>query len=251
MSYPEHLIQVNDRFYYKIKVPVDLRPHFPCAFIKKSLRTEELQSAKVLLVSMEYKVHRGFTLLRTGMLTDDLVKQVVGTLVPTKQKETVTKGKVLSEVIKKYMEANESGWTAKSKMEFNSVFRLLVDVLGDVEVKSITKSVVIELRSTLQKLPPNIYKKHAGKTIKQVLALKDVVPFGTKSVNKHVSKLGTLLRYCVDEGIIPTNPASGMKISDKKRADEERKAYSKADVAKIISSLPTKLSKPERYPHPP
>jgi integrase len=241
---------VNNRFYYKIRVPVDLRPHFPCDFIKKSLKTGELQSAKLLLVSMEYKIHRGFTMLRSGMLTDDLVKQVVGNLLPSKQKKVevaAVKDKVLTEVIKKYTEVKESGWTAKTKMEFKSVFRLLVDVLGDIEIKSITKPVVMELRSTLQKLPPNIYKKYAGKTVKQVLALKDVEPFGTKSVNKHVSKLGTLLRYCVDEGIINSNPASGMKISDKKRADEERNAYSKKDVAKIISSLPRKPSTPEQY----
>ena len=149
MSFPTHLIKVNNRFYFKIRVPVDLLQYFPCTFIKKSLKTDDPQSAKLLLVSMEYKIQQTFTLLRTGMLTDDVVKKLIGNLVPTKQKETVARGKLLSDVIEMYVAAKEFGWTAKSKMEFKCVFKLLVDILGDVEVATITKSMVMELRSTL------------------------------------------------------------------------------------------------------
>lgn len=251
MSYPTHLIKVNNRFYYKVKVPVDLQNHFPCTFIKKSLKTPDLREAKTLLVAMEYSTHRSFTLLRTGMLPADTVRLIVEGIIPTKQKTAVVtaevKGKLLTEVIKQYVADKESGWTSKSKMEFNSVFKLLVDVVGNVEIASITKPMVTELRSTLQKLPPNIYKKHPGQTIQQVLSCKDVEPMSTKSVNKHVSRLGALLRYCVDEGLIATNPASGLKIVDKKRPDEERSIYSVNDIKKIVSSLPKVQSKPERY----
>jgi hypothetical protein len=82
-------------------------------------------------------------------------------------------------------------------MEFNSIFRLLVDILGDVTLSSITRSVVIDLRSTLQKLPPNIFKKYPGKSINQVLTEKDVEPMSTKSVNKHVSRLGSILKLSI------------------------------------------------------
>jgi hypothetical protein len=55
----------------KIKVPVDLQHYFPCTFIKQSLRTPILREAKTMLIAMEYNIHRGFTLLRTGMLDND------------------------------------------------------------------------------------------------------------------------------------------------------------------------------------
>ena len=92
MSFPEHLIKVNNRFYYKIKVPVDLRQHFPCQFIKKSLKTCDLHSAKLMLVSMEYKIHRSFTLLRTGMLTEHVTKHVIESIAPTKHKQPTERG---------------------------------------------------------------------------------------------------------------------------------------------------------------
>lgn len=260
MPYPTHIIKVCNRYYYKIKVPVDLKNYFPCNFIKKSLKTTDLCEAKTMLAAMEYSVHRGFTLLRTGMLSDDMVLQVVKGIQPSKGRvnESSEKGckqdlgskndLKLSNVIKRYVAAKQAEWTAKSKMEFKSVFKLLQDILGDIDVSTITKPVAIKLRSTLQKLPPNVYKKYPGKTIQQVLSdCKDVDPMSTKSVNKHVSRLGAILRYCVDEGMISSNAASGLKISEKKRADEERNAYSKSDIAKIVSSLPVDTAKPERY----
>ncbi|MEI7997202.1 MAG: hypothetical protein WCH01_20105, partial [Methylococcaceae bacterium] len=66
-------------------------------------------------------------------------------------------------------------------------------------------------------------------------------------VNKHVSRLGSLLKYCVDEGMLTSNPALGLKRSESKRADEERDSYSLDDVKKIVSNLPNDPSTPERY----
>jgi hypothetical protein len=65
----------------------------------------------------------------------------------------------LNSTIAKYIDAKKAEWTAKSKMEFSGIFKLLVNVLGDLEVSAITRSTVLELRSTLQNLPPNVYKK--------------------------------------------------------------------------------------------
>lgn len=57
MSYPTHLIKVNSRFYYKIKVPADLSHLFPCKFIKKALHISRLHAAKTMLTSYEFKTH--------------------------------------------------------------------------------------------------------------------------------------------------------------------------------------------------
>lgn len=52
----------------------------------------------------------------------------------------------------------------------------------------------------------------------------------TKSDNKHVSRLGSVLKYCIEEGMIVSNPALGLKVSEKKRD-----AYSLADL--VVSLL--------------
>jgi type III secretory pathway component EscS len=62
-----------------------------------------------MLVTMEYQTIKAFILLRSGMLPDDMVSHVVGEIVHTKQKARVVQEKVLSEVIKLYVEAKESG----------------------------------------------------------------------------------------------------------------------------------------------
>lgn len=206
MSFPPHLIQVNSRYYFKVKVPVDLLHHFPRTFIKKSLRTSDLREAKTMLAAMEYNTHKNFTLLRTGMLPADVAQQVVQQIVPLVTEQRVrrqieeqlmvepVKVDTLSVVIKEYVNAKQHEWTEKSKMEFGCVLKLLQDILGDIEVKSITRAMVLELRSTLMKLPTNMYKKHPGKSIQEILSSEHTELLSIKSVNKHVSKLGAILR---------------------------------------------------------
>lgn len=258
MSYPAHLITINNHYYYRISIPVDLKPYFPITILQKSLRTSNIKEARPLLLSTEYKVQRVFAQLRTGMLDDNLSRQLVNEIIPRKaghdskrmegKREAADKADTaLSNVIEKYIADKQGEWTEKTKMEVGSVVKLLQDILGDIDVSSITKPVVLDLRSTLQKLPPNIYKKYPGKSIKQVLECKDIEPMSLKSVNKHVARLGAVLRHCVDEGILTSNPASGLKISEKKRADEERSSYSMDDVKQIIRNVPRNQETPERY----
>lgn len=52
LSYPTHLIKVNNRYYYKIKVPADLSHLFPSRFIKKSLITEQLNAPSLAVVPL-------------------------------------------------------------------------------------------------------------------------------------------------------------------------------------------------------
>jgi len=91
LSYPTHLLRRNEHYYYKIKIPVDLQKHFPTPYITKSLRTTDLQDAKTILVGMEYRTHRVFTMLRTGMLDSDMVTSLVSEIMPSR---VIKSGKV-------------------------------------------------------------------------------------------------------------------------------------------------------------
>lgn len=117
MSYPSHLICYNNHFYYRAKVPIDLKQHFSCTFIKKSLKTTDLSEAKTMLVAMEYNIHRAFTLLRTGMLPDDMNRQIVEEIMPSRQRAAIQRGKLLSGLVDQYVAEKASGWTYKTKLE--------------------------------------------------------------------------------------------------------------------------------------
>ena len=67
------------------------------------------------------------------------------------------------------------------------------------------------------------------------------------SVNKHISRFSKLLKFCRDEYGLEENPAVGLSLRQKRRADEERKAYSTEDISKMLSALPDPKNKPERY----
>ncbi|MFZ4858339.1 MAG: DUF6538 domain-containing protein [Desulfuromonadaceae bacterium] len=110
MFLSKHLTCYNGYYYYQAKVPVDLKHHFSCTFIKKSLRTCILSEAKTLLVAMEYKIHKAFTALRSGMLSDDYIKLVLNEIIPDRSK-VVSTGNKITKVIRQYVAEKESGWT--------------------------------------------------------------------------------------------------------------------------------------------
>ncbi|WP_224982706.1 site-specific integrase [Geomonas agri] len=247
MSYPTHLIRVSRRFYYKIKVPADLSHLFPGKFIKKSLQTSELNAAKTLLRYHEFKTHNAFALLRTGTLAPDHTQQVVHSLLPVQKEPKVKAGNRLSEVIKAYTAEKKAGWTEKTTLEVEGVFRLLVDILGNVDVSTITRPMLIDLRSSLLKVPPYFYHKYRGKSVKEVIASNTGEGMSPKTVNKHIARIGSLLKYCHEQEMIPRNPATGLQLVLKQRADEERSAYTLTDIRNIVGNLPVDHETPERY----
>lgn len=254
MPYPKHLFLVNDHFYFKVRVPVDLQSHFPNPFIKKSLKTTDLVIAKAHLVTLEYQTKRVFTLLRSGMLDGDMVAKLVSEIMPCKAVKSVKAHEGISDIrhplskmIKQYMEYKEPEWTPKTKMEMGGVFKFLLELLGDVDVVDITRQAVLDLRARLMRLPPNMHKRYPDQSIQQLLNRTDIVPMSTKSVNKHVGGIGGLLRYCLDTGIVTANNATGLKLSEKGRVDEERSSYSIDDLKFIVNNLPCKATLPERY----
>ncbi len=247
MSLPTHLICYKKHYYYQAKVPVDLKKHFSCTFIKRSLKTSDLHQAKTLLVAMEYDIHRAYTMLRTGMLPEDIIRRVVDGIRPSRHKAAVVKGKLLSEVIKQYVAEKESGWTYKTKLEVNGCLKLVVDVIGNLEINAIHKQTVLDFRAKLMKLPANMYKCYPDKTVQEILLSPDIEPMSINSANKHIMRLNALLGYAVTEGIITVNYAQGMMLSDKRRADELRKVYSHKDLKAIVTNLPREQGRPERF----
>ena len=245
----KHVYLRNNIYYFRSDVPSDLTHYFPTSEVKRSLKTSDPCAAKLAALDMELKVQQAYTLLRVGILSDDIIQQVVEAVVPNATKPTAPeeKGNILTDVISDYTAEKQSNWTDKTKMEVAGVFRLLVDILGDVDVTTITRPTLIQLRSSLQRVPPNFYKKNPGKSAREVLKSSTEDGISSKSVNKHMSRIGSLLKYCQEQGMIVSNPATDLQIIDKQRTDQERSSYSINDIKKIVSNLPLGVERPERY----
>jgi integrase len=246
----------NRHYYLRIRVPADLRRTIPEEEILKSLRTKDRKSALLASSRLVSQVLEVFSLIRGGYINEDQAKGKLSDItgrtprVASKQPSTVnlpSDSPTLRKVIGQYTKDHETAWTAKTRLEYGSYYRLLLDVLGDKKVSEIDRDAVRDLRDTLAKLPANIYKKHPGLTIQQVLTIPDLTPMSITTVNKLLTLFGSLMLHCVKEGQRIDNPAGGLKIKQNRKAEEERKAYTKEDLRKIVSALPSPTDKPERY----
>jgi hypothetical protein len=124
--YSSHIFVRNSIYFYRTDIPSDLKHYFHSTEIKQSLKTKDCKNAKALAVSLEYRVQQTFCMLRTGMLPDDLIKQVLAGILPSRQKAAVVSGKLLSEIVEQYVAEKESGWTYKTKLEVVGCLRLVV-----------------------------------------------------------------------------------------------------------------------------
>lgn len=68
MAHSAHLYKVNSTYYFRVRIPKDLKPWFPKHDIKRSLRTKVLTSAKRLVILWAAKTEELFTTIRAGLL---------------------------------------------------------------------------------------------------------------------------------------------------------------------------------------
>jgi hypothetical protein len=243
-------------YYLRFRVPSDLSAVFPEQEFLKSLRTKDKKCARLASSKMISQVLEMFTLIRHGYINEEQAKAKLSDLLGRTPKITAGKttaasatpaSPTLQKVIDQYTKDNETAWTAKTRLEYGSYYRLLLDVIGDRTVSEIDRDSVRALRDTLTRLPSNLYKKHPGLNIEQVLTLPCPKPMSITTVNKLLTLFGSLMIHCVKEGYRADNPTAGLKVQQHRRADEERKAYSKDDLKKVAESLPSPTAKPERY----
>jgi len=249
----------GQHYYLRVRVPADLHHAIPEREILKSLRTKDRKLAAATASRLHSNILEVFTLTRAGFIFPTQAKERLDGLLGRKQQPTTPEpparqeeptqapSPALSDVVFEYFRDRQSGWTDKTKLEYEGYFKLIQDVLGAVKVSAITREKVRNLRDDLARLPANFYKKHPGKTVEEVLAMENVTPMSTTTVNKLLTQFGSLMRHCVKEGYLRENPAEGLKIQQKKRADEERRAYSKDDLKRMVAALPAPNSKPEKH----
>jgi len=144
------------------------------------------------------------------------------------------------------------GWRFKTMEDHGQVFSLFTEIFGDIPVVSINKVLMRKFKDTIAGLPPNMRKvaKFRDKTIDQIIKMKPEKTLSTHTINKYLSRLSNLFSYGVTHGYLTANPASGLKVKLKTRPDEEREAYTQADLEKLFGSpefTPCTADKPDKH----
>jgi len=221
-------------YYFRMKVPKDLRDVLKAREIKKSLKTLNKQRAERMAFIYAAQWHETFESLREPKMTfpfttikiAGLEKKPDGTFrvdsiemdpdkpeaenlmfnnlmrqfgaAPSVNPEAApavahkpakpTSGILLSVAMEKFLkEKCELNPTAKHhyETEVPDDFRLIIRILDDKPVDEINRDNAIELFSTLKQLPANLNKvaRFKGKTITEILAMKDVKPRAEATIN--------------------------------------------------------------------
>ena len=103
-----YLSKKKQIYYFRIRIPKDLIPYFPIPEIKKSLKTRDPSSAKLLHSHLSNKVQKTFSILRADTLSDEEINLLVCSLIQTERKtpsqsSVSTKAPKLSNIIKLFV----------------------------------------------------------------------------------------------------------------------------------------------------
>ena len=178
--------------------------------------------------------------------------------VSSKEAEKV---RLLSQVIDEYTteKIQKKEWNDKNREETLMFYKQLVEFLGDKNIRDYERPELVTYQGLLQKFPANIRKNRELRnlSIAEIITLieNDDLPscriISTKTVNKNLIRVNAVFDYAQKMGYRPTNPAFGLKISDKgHRQSEEKDAYNKEDIESLLHSpvyKKVKIERPERF----
>ncbi|XPV77995.1 MAG: site-specific integrase [Desulfovibrio sp.] len=140
-------------------------------------------------------------------------------------------------------------WKGRSVQEQPKRFKVLKMIVGDVPVSSINAETALKVFECLQKVPTRLdSKKYQGKTLEQLMALKDAPRLSAKSVNMNMDLASGLFKYAVQFDHAEKNYFEGMRITDEVADEDKRPPFSKEDI-KLLFGPPFKrfATKPSRF----
>ena len=146
----------NGHYHLRVRTPSDLLQVIPRREIVKTLKTKDLRTAKVTALPYLQGISKTFALLRSGYIhpeqaTESLSKLLCIKSTPKPEDSAKTPQKPdmqavkLSSVVKSFIDEKEREWSRKTKMEAQGVYRLVIDLLGDIPVHIIDRPMARQL----------------------------------------------------------------------------------------------------------
>jgi hypothetical protein len=130
---------------------------------------------------------------------------------------------LLSTLIDQYCaEQEQAGNWQKTSMENRAIFRLFLDIVGDIPVSTIGYPTMRGYKEILLKLPPNLNKdkRYRGKPLAEVLSMPDVEPMSTTTISKHLIRISTITDWAVKHGYLDKNYAEGMTVVQRNKKSQ-------------------------------
>lgn len=128
--------------------------------------------------------------------------------------------------------------------EYEVAVRMFEEFLGEAKpAYRITRQDVLAYKNALLETPSNYTKRFPDKTLPEAVRLnkRRKEPFPTLNAttinDKWLSRLSALLTWCVNNSVVPDNPAKGVRVDQSNRdPDEDRDYFRDADLQKIFAA---------------
>ena len=147
----------------------------------------------------------------------------------------------LDELIEEYLKKfDEEGLRYKGRIDYQLTFKALKEVVpAGTLLSDINRRNCREFRDLIASIPPNATKKFPGKTLKQIAQHardNDIKAITPQTANSHLTRLGALFNYAVQEQYITSSPAKGLSFSGAGHTRHDRLPFDIDDLNRIFSA---------------
>ncbi len=112
----------NGHPHFMIRVPLDLVDKFNSQYIRKSLKTSQPKEAKLLASSMASKVMSVFSLLRSGILSEEQTQILISSHISKRNNPAKAKSVSLRDLYNHYYSEKSPNWSGRTPGELNAQF---------------------------------------------------------------------------------------------------------------------------------
>jgi len=146
---------------------------------------------------------------------------------------------LVSELIAHYQRDRQAAesWTPATRNENLAIYKLFVDIVGDLPVDDINEDRALTFIETLKKVPANMNKVAAyrGKTIDEVIALHPK-PISARTFNKYVERISSLFKFAMSKPKydLRYNPFSGRSLDDSRA--KKREPFTVDELLKLFGA---------------
>ena len=137
-------------------------------------------------------------------------------------------------------------WGVRTAAQNEATFKQLIEVIGDISIAAVTKSVVRDYKQTLLGYPANRYKgKRREKTLEQLVE-EGCVSISLETVRNIMGRVSSFFNWLVKQGYREDNPFSGVAPKRVHSARSERSPFTDDDLKLLFG---TAIYKDKIYAH--
>ena len=152
------------------------------------------------------------------------------------QIESTTNSLTLSELSKLFLETRVGGgYAEKTILDYQDTHRLLLEVLGDIPVESLTHEYGRTLVQVFRKLPFNRNKKYPNHSIEEMMKLKNVSLMSDRTIIKHNEKVSALFNWAIKQRYTKENVFRG-KMTRRIKQEFIEKHFTRDELKQILGN---------------